>query len=176
MGAGLGLPSLLCGRLGARSVILQDRPDDGPSGAFSPGEHHYEAYLREACQLNQLAYGEQGLSFLPNSWGEPMDPPPQVTLVLASDCFYDKTQYHALLATLYTLLSSTPSQATCLMVYHERNPHHSIRSLCDYWGLKAKEVSLSPSFLVSMVQKYSSILPSLLSDLYHLRLFVLSLT
>ncbi|KAG7301178.1 hypothetical protein JYU34_014026 [Plutella xylostella] len=131
LGCGTALPGLLAARCGAR-VTLSD------SVALPRSLRH----LHECCAANGLTPGRD-LQVLGLAWGlyladthslRPLD------LILASDCFYEPTQFEEVLSTVAYLIDGTDARFLCS--YQERSADWSIEALLKKWGLKGALLDL----------------------------------
>ncbi|KAJ0174350.1 hypothetical protein K1T71_010496 [Dendrolimus kikuchii] len=116
LGCGTGLPGILAAKCGAR-VTLTD------SVALPRSLRHLSA----CC----LAWG----LFLTEVHNlRPVD------LLLASDCFYEPSQFEEVLSTVAYLLDGTDAKFLCS--YQERSADWSIEALLKKWGLKGSLLDL----------------------------------
>lgn len=131
LGCGTGLPGILAAKCGAY-VTLTD------SVALPRSLTH----LSDCCEANGLVPGRD-VQLVGLGWGlflsevHTLGP---VDLLLASDCFYEPTQFEDVLATVAYLLDGT--QAKLLCAYQERSSDWSIESLLKKWGLKGSLLDL----------------------------------
>lgn len=135
LGAGVGLPSLLAARLGAKHVSITDRADGVQA----------LANVREAVEANGLA---DTCDIFPFSWGHFEDMKngtPGHGVILGSDVFFSSEHLDSVLATVHWLLHwrAPPSSPRKFYVtYQERSPNRSIRTLLSKWGLTAASLPL----------------------------------
>ncbi|KAL0820744.1 hypothetical protein ABMA28_006565 [Loxostege sticticalis] len=131
LGCGTGLPGILAAKCGAR-VTLSD------SVALPRSLRHLSA----CCEANGLVPGRD-LQILGLAWGlfltevhnlRPID------LILASDCFYEPSQFEEVLSTVAYLLDGTDARFLC--AYQERSADWSIEALLKKWGLKGALLDL----------------------------------
>lgn len=131
LGCGTGLPGILAAKCGAQ-VILTD------SVALPRSLRHISA----CCEANNLVPG-QDIQLLGLGWGlflsevhslRPID------LLLASDCFYEPTQFEEVLSTVSYLIDGTEAKFLCS--YQERSSDWSIEALLKKWGLKGAILDL----------------------------------
>lgn len=131
LGCGTGLPGILAAKCGAY-VTLTD------SVALPKSLKH----LTECCEANGLVPGRD-VQLLGLGWGlflseahlqRPVD------LLLASDCFYEPTQFEDVLATVAYFLDGTDGKLIC--AYQERSADWSIEALLKKWGLKGALLDL----------------------------------
>ncbi|XP_028176318.1 acyl-CoA-binding domain-containing protein 6-like [Ostrinia furnacalis] len=131
LGCGTGLPGILAAKCGAR-VTLTD------SVALPRSLRHLSA----CCEANGLVPGRD-LQILGLAWGlfltevhnlRPVD------LLLASDCFYEPSQFEEVLSTVAYLLDGTDARFLC--AYQERSADWSIEALLKKWGLKGALLDL----------------------------------
>lgn len=131
LGCGTGLPGILAAKCGAR-VTLTD------SVALPRSLRH----LAACCEANGLT-PDRDVQILGLAWGlfladvhnlRPVD------LILASDCFYEPTQFEEVLSTVAYLLDGTDGRFLCS--YQERSADWSIEALLKKWGLKGALLDL----------------------------------
>lgn len=131
LGCGTALPGILAAKCGAH-VTLTD------SVALPRSLRH----LTDCCEANSLVPG-QDLQLLGLGWGlfladvhslRPVD------LLLASDCFYEPTQFEEVLSTVAYLLDGSDARFLCS--YQERSADWSIEALLKKWGLKGALIDL----------------------------------
>ncbi|XP_060805626.1 acyl-CoA-binding domain-containing protein 6 [Amyelois transitella] len=131
LGCGTGLPGILAAKCGAR-VTLSD------SVALPRSLQH----LSTCCEANGLVPGRD-VQILGLAWGllladvhslRPVD------LLLASDCFYEPSQFEEVLSTVAYLLDGTDGRFLC--AYQERSADWSIEALLKKWGLKGALLDL----------------------------------
>eukprot|EP00053_Salpingoeca_punica_P024850 m.221834 g.221834 ORF g.221834 m.221834 type:complete len:245 (+) comp72473_c0_seq1:101-835(+) len=132
LGAGTGLPGLVAARLGAAGVVLSDRARDAA----------VLDNMRLAVQMNNL---QQTVNVVGINWGEfspavvTMSPP---DIILAADCFYDREDYDALLATMVFFLEQKRSTAYTLTAYQHRTGPEALMRACGRWGLHCEAVGV----------------------------------
>ncbi|GBP63371.1 Methyltransferase-like protein 23 [Eumeta japonica] len=131
LGCGTALPGILAAKCGAH-VTLSD------SVALPRSLQHLSA----CCEANGLIPGRD-VQLIGLSWGlfladfhalRPLD------LVIASDCFYEPTQFEDVLATVAYLIEGSDSKLLC--AYQERSGDWSIEALLKKWGLKGAILDL----------------------------------
>ncbi|KAG6461616.1 hypothetical protein O3G_MSEX012745 [Manduca sexta] len=131
LGCGTGLPGILAAKCGAR-VTLTD------SVALPRSLRH----LAACCEANGLV-PNRDVKITGLAWGllladvhnlRPVD------LLLASDCFYEPTQFEEILSTVAYLLDGTDARFLCS--YQERSADWSIEALLKKWGLKGALLDL----------------------------------
>ncbi|XP_047536278.1 acyl-CoA-binding domain-containing protein 6-like [Vanessa atalanta] len=131
LGCGTGLPGILAAKCGAH-VTLTD------SVVLPRSLRHLSA----CCEANGLVPGRD-LQVLGLAWGlfladvhnlRPVD------LLLASDCFYEPSQFEEVLSTVAYFLDGTDARFLC--AYQERSADWSIEALLKKWGLKGALVDL----------------------------------
>ncbi|XP_063540509.1 acyl-CoA-binding domain-containing protein 6-like [Cydia strobilella] len=131
LGCGTGLPGILAAKCGAE-VTLSD------SVALPRSLRH----LSDCCEANGLVPGRD-VQLLGLAWGlfladvhslRPVD------LLLASDCFYEPSQFEEVLSTVAYLLDGTDARFLC--AYQERSTDWSIEALLKKWGLKGALLDL----------------------------------
>ncbi|XP_068620207.1 uncharacterized protein [Battus philenor] len=131
LGCGTGLPGILAAKCGAH-VTLTD------SVALPRSLRHLSA----CCEANGLVPGRD-VQLLGLAWGlfladvhnlRPVD------LILASDCFYEPSQFEEVISTVAYLLDGTDGRFLC--AYQERSADWSIEALLKKWGLKGALLDL----------------------------------
>ncbi|XP_072942618.1 uncharacterized protein [Epargyreus clarus] len=131
LGCGTGLPGILAAKCGAHTTLTD-------SVALPRSLRHLSA----CCEANGLVPGRD-VQILGLAWGlfladvhnlRPVD------LVLASDCFYEPSQFEEVLSTVAYLLDGTDGKFLC--AYQERSADWSIEALLKKWGLKGALVDL----------------------------------
>ncbi|XP_049877443.1 acyl-CoA-binding domain-containing protein 6-like [Pectinophora gossypiella] len=131
LGCGTGLPGILAAKCGAR-VTLTD------SVALPRSLRHLSA----CCEANGLV-PSRDVQILGLAWGlfladvhnlRPVD------LLLASDCFYEPSQFEEVLSVVAYLLDGTDGRFLC--AYQERSADWSIEALLKKWGLKGSLLDL----------------------------------
>ncbi|KAF1815023.1 hypothetical protein P152DRAFT_391790 [Eremomyces bilateralis CBS 781.70] len=106
LGAGAGLPSLVCAKLGAKAVIVTDYPDADLvenlalnvktlSESGLPGTLHAEGFLWGADPSSLLAH-------IPQATGDVNDR--AFDMVLLADLLFNHSEHHALLKTVQSTL------------------------------------------------------------------------
>jgi hypothetical protein len=142
LGAGAGIPGVLCAKLGAKSVLLTDTED-----VISACERSIFANdIKEFCSADVLRWGRYPSMLLKLG---PQD------FVLASDCLYNSEDFEDVIATLDFFLQVNPL-CTCLVTYHERSSSRSIHHLLEKWLICCNEVT-DLRFLPEEVQESESL-------------------
>eukprot|EP00871_Galdieria_phlegrea_P000828 jgi/Galph1/1746/GphlegSOOS_G424.1 len=132
LGAGVGLPGLVCASLGAKQVTLTDKEDNVKALTL----------LNNNVELNGL---QSSCVVFPIDWGNiyNCDESPLLDLqvILGADVFYDTKQFEPLLMTISSIFHYYPD-AVFYTLYQNRSNKRSIGWLLDAWQLKAEEISL----------------------------------
>ncbi|KAH9639073.1 hypothetical protein HF086_003604 [Spodoptera exigua] len=131
LGCGTGLPGILAAKCGAR-VTLTD------SVALPRSLRHLSA----CCEANGLVVNRD-VKILGLAWGlflSEVHTLRPVDLILASDCFYEPSQFEEVLSTVAYLLDGTDARFLCS--YQERSADWSIEALLKKWGLKGALLDL----------------------------------
>lgn len=131
LGCGTGLPGILAAKCGAR-VTLTD------SVALPRSLRHLSA----CCEANGLV-PNRDVRILGLAWGlflSEVHSLRPVDLLLASDCFYEPSQFEEVLSTVAYLLDGTDARFLCS--YQERSADWSIEALLKKWGLKGALLDL----------------------------------
>ncbi|XP_023940603.2 acyl-CoA-binding domain-containing protein 6 [Bicyclus anynana] len=152
LGCGTGLPGILAAKCGAH-VTLTD------SVALPRSLRHLSA----CCEANGLV-PNRDVQVLGLAWGlfltdvhnlRPVD------LLLASDCFYEPTQFEEVLSTVAYFLDGTDARFLC--AYQERSADWSIEALLKKWGLRGALLDLD-SLSESTGVDYRALIALLNSD------------
>lgn len=131
LGCGTGLPGILAAKCGAL-VTLTD------SVALPRSLRHLSA----CCEANGLV-PNRDVHILGLAWGlflSEVHSLRPVDLLLASDCFYEPSQFEEVLSTVAYLLDGTDARFLCS--YQERSTDWSIEALLKKWGLKGALLDL----------------------------------
>ncbi|XP_041984539.1 methyltransferase-like protein 23 [Aricia agestis] len=131
LGCGTGLPGIVAAKCGAK-VTLTD------SVSLPRSLKH----LTACCEANGLVSGRD-VQILGLSWGlflsEIHDLRP-INLLLASDCFYEPSQFEEVLSTVAYFLEGSDAKFLC--AYQERSTDWSIEALLKKWALKGAVLDL----------------------------------
>lgn len=130
LGAGIGLPGLLLGKMGNK-VMLTD----------SEEYTQVLSNLRRAVSTNDL---DLVCEVMPLTWGHFNDPAFDVVekgydLIIGCDVLYDPSSFESLFATVKLILNYSPG-ARFLTTYQERSSKRNVDGLLERWGLTGKSV------------------------------------
>jgi hypothetical protein len=126
LGAGAGIPGVLCAKLGAKSVLLTDTEDVISACTRSISANDVSA----CCSAEVLRWGCYPSAILTLG---PQD------FVLASDCLYSSEAFEDVLSTLDFFLQVNPA-CVCLVTYHDRSSSRSMGDLLEKWSLRSNEI------------------------------------
>ena len=162
LGAGTGLPGLVCAKLNAKRVIFTDHHRNvnvlanlnrvlelnnlvsSPRLCSAVGlclGFNFVLLLQTRCQVAGLAWGQypQATAFgkeLCQKLGKQSKGP----LLIGADVFYNKSQFDDLLSTIEAFFECFP-ECECLLGFQERGSmFESLQAAAKVWGLKVKEV------------------------------------
>eukprot|EP01031_Cornospumella_fuschlensis_P028441 gene28441-34335_t len=132
LGAGTGLPSVVCGLCGASSVTITDRKD----------ERELYGVVQESISLNNLS---EVCRVVEMDWDSPLEKSEMVDIVLGSDVFYNPEDFVKVFRIVNYFMEIN---ASCLFItsYHQRNSNRTIKYLLEQFKMTA-EVVPSNSFL-----------------------------
>eukprot|EP01031_Cornospumella_fuschlensis_P028398 gene28398-34285_t len=129
LGAGTGLPSIVCGLCGASSVTITDRKD----------ERELYGVVQESISLNNLS---EVCRVVEMDWDSPLEKSDMVDIVLGSDVFYNPEDFVKVFRIVNSFIEINSS---CLFItsYHQRK---TIKYLLKQFKMTAEVVPLD-SFL-----------------------------
>ncbi len=160
LGCGCALPSLLCAKLGYRT-IMTDRP--------VPNEASWKHKMMMQCSINAISANFElgaetgnraasGAVILPLTWGKLEDKlirlskHANIRYLLGSDCFYDSSLFEPLIFTVSFILEEQRKRNNLdcefITTYHERVDSYSLQHLLNKWNLQARIVP--PSQFLSL--------------------------
>jgi len=97
------------------------------------------------CRKSCIANGLNDVNIIPLTWGKVTPELIQlknIDFIIASDCFYDKTDFEDILFTVAFILKENP-HAVFLTTYQVRDCNLSIEELLYKWQLKCIEIPLA---------------------------------
>lgn len=127
IGAGTGLPSLLCGKMKAERVYLSDRAD----------EPDILKLLQENMVLNEV---QETCQVLPLNWSEPketLDSLPPFDVLLGADIFYSSECFEDIMHLVFGCMARNP-KLVFYTTYQQRSSHRTIKPHLDRYGMQAK--------------------------------------
>ncbi|EKX41731.1 hypothetical protein GUITHDRAFT_141732 [Guillardia theta CCMP2712] len=148
LGAGVGLPGLLCRKLGASRVLLTDLSK--PPIILSNLQHNCCANELEHCSAAPMDWGivtEEMLLMRRTCYD----------VLLAADCLYSSSLYEDFLCTASFFLRpapkgeagassvKAPARPRLFTVFQERGSGFSLARLMGRWGLRYAKIDFVPS-------------------------------
>lgn len=136
LGAGTGLPGLLCSCIGASKVFLTDAPKEDIMNNLS-----------QTVLLNNIALKAE-VVVLGHQWGDfsehilSLSPSPSV--ILAADCFYDNSsEFDDVLASVSYFFRKAPDKnGIFVTTYQVRSSYRTITHLLEKWEMQAENIPI----------------------------------
>ncbi|XP_022911214.1 histone-arginine methyltransferase METTL23 [Onthophagus taurus] len=126
LGSGTALPGIVAAKCGAKVTLSE-----------SITLPKSLAHIQRSCQLNNLVLNRD-IKLIGLTWGlflHNLQDHGPIDLILASDCFYEPSNFEDILVTVSYILDHNP-ESKFLFTYQERSSDLSIEHLLAKWNLK----------------------------------------
>lgn len=140
IGAGVGLPSLVAGKIGAKKCIITDRAEE-EKVILNIKRNITENLLDSVCSAYAINWGYNIVENLEEKMKEACD----IDYLIGSDVFYTTESFDEILLTYMALLKVNPS-LIFYTTYQQRSVNRSLLPYLDQYNLQAILIPI-PHFL-----------------------------